>query len=85
MQSLSDPINSTRYDRGIRYTYRTKYHGYTVVKFFRNTRCMRYVDISKISWPKFLRGKLVKIEERMEGGSITECLCLRGPICLAIG
>lgn len=42
-------------------------------------------DISEISWPKFLRSKLVKIEEIMEQGSVTECLCLRGPICPAIG
>lgn len=78
-------INNTKSDRGIHYTYRTKYHGYTVVKFLRNTRCTGYIDISEISWPKFLRGKLAKIEERMEGGSVTECLCLRGPICPAIG
>lgn len=85
MQFLSDPINNTRSDRGIHYTYQTKYHGYIVVKFLRNTRCTRYVDISDISWPKFLRGKLAKNEERMEGGSVTECLCRRGPICPAIG
>lgn len=42
-------------------------------------------DISEISWPKFLRSKLVKIEEIMEEGSVTECLCLREPICPAIG